>query len=79
MNHSHAAVEVHSIDTNRRIVLDAQINVLADAEPEIASLREVLLPQFVFLNLQTALKDFLRFWTPNCDMDCDLLVSSDAE
>ena len=41
---SHAAVEVHSIDTNCRVILDTQVNMLADPEPEVASLREILLP-----------------------------------
>lgn len=36
--HSHAAVKVHAIDTNCGIILDAQINVLANAESEVASL-----------------------------------------
>ena len=35
---SHAAVKVHAVDTNRRIILDAQIDVLADTESEVASL-----------------------------------------
>lgn len=34
----HAAVEVHSVDTNRWIILDAQIDMFADAETEIARL-----------------------------------------
>lgn len=36
--YSHAAVEVHSVDTNRRVVLDAEIDVFADAKAEVASL-----------------------------------------
>ena len=35
---SHAAVKVHAIDTNCGIILDAQINVLANTESEVASL-----------------------------------------
>ena len=35
---SHAAVKVHAVDTDRRIILDAQINVFADPEAEVASL-----------------------------------------
>jgi hypothetical protein len=53
--HSHAAVEVHSVNTNRRVILDAQIDVFADTKAEVASLGEVSLPQFVFLDLQTTL------------------------
>ena len=47
----HAAVEVHSVDTNRRVVLDTKIDVFADTEAEVASLREVALSEFVFLDL----------------------------
>ena len=35
---SHAAVKVHAVDADRRIILDAQIDVLADAEAEVARL-----------------------------------------
>ena len=38
----HAAIEVHAVDTNSRIILDSKIDVLADTEPEVARLREVL-------------------------------------
>jgi hypothetical protein len=34
----HAAVEVHSVDTNSRVVLDAEIDVFADTETEVAGL-----------------------------------------
>ena len=56
---SHAAVEVHAVDTNRRIILDAQINVLGNSKPKVAGFGKVLLSQFVFFHLQTALKNFL--------------------
>lgn len=42
--HPHAAVKVHPIDTNCWVVLDSQINVLANTKTEITSLREVLFP-----------------------------------
>lgn len=47
----HARIEIHSVDTNRRIVLDTEINVFADTETKVASLREVALAQLVFLDL----------------------------
>jgi len=53
--------------------------VLADTEAKVASLREILLPQFVFLDLEASLKDFFGFGTADCDVDCDLFVSSDAK
>lgn len=65
----HAAVEVHSIDTDCRIILDSQIDVLADTEAKVARFTEVLLSQFVFFYFETALEYFFCFWTSNSDMD----------
>lgn len=76
---SHAAVKVHAVDPNGGIVFDAQIDVLADAEPEVARLREVLLPQLVLLHLQPSLQDFLGFGPPDGDVDSNLLVASDTK
>ena len=56
---SHAAIEVHAVDTNRRIVLDAQVDVLANTKSKVASLREVLLAQFILLYLEPSLKNLL--------------------
>ena len=75
----HAAVEVHSVDTNCRIVLDPQINVLRDAEAEVASVGEVLLAQLVFLDFETALEDLFGFGASDCDVHGDLFIASDAE
>lgn len=55
----HAAVKVHAVDANRRVVLDAEIDVLADAEAKVASLGEVALAQLVLLDLEATLKNFL--------------------
>ena len=41
--HSHAAVEVHAVNSNRRVVLDSEIDMFADTESEVASLGEVAL------------------------------------
>ena len=32
----HAAVKVHAVNTNCRIILDAQINMFTNAKPEVA-------------------------------------------
>jgi hypothetical protein len=77
--YSHAAVEIHSVDTNRRVILDTEINVLADTKAEVASLREVTLAELIFLDLQSTLQDFLSLWSSNGDMDSDLLVTTDTE
>lgn len=53
--------------------------MLADPEPEVACLREILLPQLVFLDFQTAFQDLLRLRAPDGDVDGDLLVAADAE
>jgi hypothetical protein len=75
----HAAVEVHSVNTNRRVVLDTEIDVFADTEAEITSLREVALSEFVFLDLQSTLQDFLGLWSTDCDVHGNLLVTTDTE
>jgi hypothetical protein len=55
----HAAVEVHAVDTDRGVVLDTKIDVLADTEAEVASLGEVALAQLVLLDLEATLKNLL--------------------
>jgi hypothetical protein len=75
----HDGVKVHAVDTNRRVVLDAEINVLADAEAEVASLREVALAQLVLLDLETTLEDLLGLGATDGDVDGDLFVTADTE
>jgi hypothetical protein len=76
---SHAAVEVHAVDTDTGVVLDAQIDVLADTETEVAGLGEVALPQLVFLDLETTLEDLLSLGATDGDVDGNLLVTTDTE
>lgn len=76
---AHHDVEVHSKDTDTRIVSRSQINVLLDSEPEVASLREVPALQLVFLHLQAPLENLLSFRATDGNMDSDLLVTTDAE
>jgi hypothetical protein len=54
----HDTVEVHAVNTDRRIVLDTQVDVFADTEAEVASLREIALTQFVLLDLEATLQNF---------------------
>ena len=77
--HLHAAVEVHAVDTNRRVVLDSQIDMLRDPESEIACVAEVLFSEFVLFDFQTTLEDLFGFGTADCDMYGNLLVTSDTE
>ena len=75
----HAAVEVHAVDTNGGVVLDTEIDVLADTEAEVAGLREVAAAELVFLDLEATLDDLLCLWATNSDVDSDLLVTSNTE
>lgn len=76
---AHAAVKVHSVDTDGRIVLDVQVNVLLDTESKVSGRREVRFLQFVLPDLESSLKNFLSFWSSYGDVDGDLLVTSDSE
>lgn len=76
---SHAAVEVHAIDSDRRVVFDTQVDVFADAESKVARLREVLLPELVFLDFQSPLEDFLGLGAADGDVDGDFFVTADTE
>ena len=75
----HAAVEVHAVDTDSGVVLDAQVDVLADAEPEVARLTEVALAKLVLLDLEAALEDFLGLRTADGDVHRDLFVTADTK
>ena len=55
----HAAVEVHAVDTDRGVVLDTEIDVLADAEAEVAGLGEVAAAELVLLDLEATLENLL--------------------
>jgi len=72
---THDAVEVHSVNTNGRVVLDAQVDVLRDTETKVTSLREVPLPQLVLLDFETSLKDLLSLGATDSNMDGNLFVS----
>ena len=72
-------IEVHAEDTREGVVLDAQVDVLLDAEPEAPGVREVPLPQFSVLDLEAALQDFVSLLAAHSDVHGDLLVTLDAE
>ena len=64
MSHVHAGPaeddkEVHTIDTDAWVILDAKINVLLDTETEVSVFREVLSSQLVLLYLQSSLENLL--------------------
>jgi len=76
---SHNTVEVHSVNSNTRVVLDTEIDVLRDTESKVASLREVALAELVFLDLEATLEDLLCLGATDSDVDSDLLVTTDTE
>jgi hypothetical protein len=71
------AYRIHIPDA--RVVLDAQVDVLADAESEVARLAEVALAELVFLDLEAALEDLLGLGAADRDVDSNLLVPPDAK
>lgn len=75
----HAAVEVHTVDTNTGVVLDTEIDVLVDTEAEVAGLGEVALAELVLLDLEATLDDLLGLGATDGDVDSDLLVTTDTE
>ena len=75
----HASVEIHSVNTNCWVVLDTEIDVFADTETEVSSLREVTLAKLVLLDLQSTLQDLLSLWASDSDVNSDLLVTTDTE
>lgn len=76
---THHNVEVHPEDTDRGVVPRAEINVLLDAEPEVAGLGEVPALELVLLHFQTTLEDLLGLRSTDSDVYGDLFVATDAE
>ena len=63
-------------------LLDSQVNVLLDAEAEVAIVGEVLLPQLVLLHLEAPLQDFfglqvtqVRTEKMSCEVSCWYFIS----
>lgn len=77
--YSHAAVEVHTVDTNAGVVLDTQVDVLGDTETEVAGRGEVALLQLVLLDLEATLEDLLRLGATDSNVDGNLFVTADTE
>ena len=49
--------------------LDSQVNVLLDAEANVATVGEVLLPQLILLHLEASLQDLLCLFEIVCQND----------
>merc|ERR1711976_170891 len=72
-------IEVHAIDTNVGIVLDAQVNVLLDSKTKVASVREVVAPKLVLTHLKTPVQDLLGLGSSHSAVHRDLLISADSK
>lgn len=53
--------------------------MFANTEAEVASLREISLLQFVFLDLEPTLEDLFGFGPTDGDVNGDLFVTTDSE
>jgi hypothetical protein len=53
--------------------------MFANSKAKVASLGEVALAEFVFLDLQATLENLLSLGTADGDVDGDLFVSSDTK
>jgi hypothetical protein len=76
---AHHNVEVHSEDTDSRIVSGTKVDVLLDTETEVTGLREVLPTQLILLHFETTLKNLLCLRPTDSDVDSNLLVTTDTE
>lgn len=72
-------VKVQTVDTDRRIVLDTQINVFLDTETKVAGGGEVVTSQLVFAHFEATFQDLLGLGTTHCAMDSDFLITPDTE
>jgi len=72
-------VEVHTVNTGGGVVLQAQVDVFGDTEPEAAVLGEVAVTQLEVLHLQALLDDLLGLLAADGHVARDLLVTTNVE
>jgi len=75
----HHDVEVHTKDTDAGVISSTKIDVFLDTESKVSGLREVPLSEFVLLDFEATLEDFLGFGAADGDVDGDLFVTTDTE
>merc|ERR1712180_343362 len=72
-------IEIHSIDTNARIVLYPEINMLRNSKSEIPGFRKIAPTQLVLLHLQPLLQDFFCFGSSHGTVDGNLFITTDTK
>jgi hypothetical protein len=72
-------VEVHTEDTGVWVVFHAQINVFLNTKAEVASIGEVLLLEFLVLDLEASFEDLLSLITTDGHVHCHLFISLDTK
>ena len=72
-------IEVHTVDTGGRVVLDTEINMLLNTEAKVASVREVLSANLVLLDLEALLENLLSLLTANSGIAGHLFITTNAE
>lgn len=76
---THDHVEIHSENTNTRVISGTQIDVFLDTKTKVASFRKVPSSQLVLLNLQPTLKDLLCLWSTDGNVDGNLFVTTNTK
>jgi hypothetical protein len=72
-------VEIHTENTGVGIVLDTKINVLLNTKTEVTRIREILLHEFVLLDLKTTLKNLKSLLATNSSVNSNLLITTNRE
>ena len=75
----HHDEEVHTKDTDTGVISSTKIDVFLDTESKVSGLREVPLSEFVLLDLEATLENFLSLGAADGDVDSDLFVTTDTE
>ena len=72
-------VEVHTVDTCGGIVLETEVDMLADSETEGSGVGEVVAEELELLDLETLLEELGGLLAADGGVDGDLLVTTDTE
>ena len=72
-------VEVHTVDTGGRVVLDTEIDVFVDTEAERAGVGEVVGAEFVLLDLEALVEELHSLLAADGAVGGDLFVTADTE